>query len=119
MNPQLMWLLEIQDLRSKLRELEGESEIGALEREHFNVDPAEAVRQLGEKIGELEGQLEGAIRRRYDRIAGRFDRVVVPVINGVCYGCFTSIATAVAGEQSPDRQLKGCENCGRFIYILP
>ena len=119
MNPQLMSLLEIQDLRSKLRELEGEGAMGALEKEHFNVDPAEAVRQLAEKIEELAAQLEGPVRRRYHRVAGKLDRVVVPVINGVCYGCYTSIATATAGEQSPDRQLKGCENCGRFIYILP
>ena len=118
MDPQLMSLLEIQDLRSKLRELEGESEMGMLEREHFHVDPAEAVRQLTEKIHELEDQLAGPIRRRYDRIVGKLDRVVVPVIGGVCYGCYTSIATATAGEHSPERHLRGCENCGRIIYIL-
>ena len=118
MHPQLMTLLEIQDLRSKLRELEGESGIGALEEEHFNVDRNEAVDLLAAKIVELEEDLDAPTRRRYDRIVGKLDRVMVPVINGVCYGCFTSIATAWAGEQTPVRELKGCESCGRFIYIL-
>jgi predicted nucleic acid-binding Zn-ribbon protein len=118
-NPELMVLLEIQDLTSKMRELEVEPGIQELEREHFQVDAPDAVRQLSEKIHEMEDQLEPAVRRRYDRIVGRMERVVVPVINGVCYGCFTSIAVSVAAEHGPRMGLETCENCGRFIYVLP
>jgi predicted nucleic acid-binding Zn-ribbon protein len=41
------------------------------------------------------------------------------VIEGVCYGCFVSIATAKAGEDEPNKVLRTCETCGRFIYVLP
>lgn len=118
MNPDLMMLLEIQDLLSKRREL-AEEEFREMEREHFQVDAEEAVRQLSDKVGELERQLDPRIRRRYDRIVGRLDRVVVPVINGVCYGCFTSIAISTAAGHGQLRELQSCENCGRFIYVLP
>jgi len=119
MNDQLTTLLEIQDLRSKARELEGETELESLEEEHFNIDPAEAVRQLEDRIAGLEDELDARIRRRYDRVAGSLERVVVPVINGVCYGCFVSIATSVARDQDPNDAVQTCENCGRFLYILP
>ena len=111
-------LLEIQDLRSKRRELETETELEELEQEHFNIDPQEAIRQLDERIASLEDELDDPIRRRYDRVKRSVDRVVVPVINGVCYGCFVSIATAAAGEQDPNKTLHACENCGRFLYII-
>ena len=118
MNPNLMTLLEIQDLRSKIRELSDGDQLETLEQEHFNIDPEEAVAQLQERIESLERDLDDHIRRRYSRVAGTVNRVVVPVINGVCYGCFVSVATAVAGEQDPNRDVQSCENCGRFLYFL-
>ncbi|HSR41847.1 MAG TPA: hypothetical protein VLL48_06740, partial [Longimicrobiales bacterium] len=65
-----------------------------------------------------EDELEPRILGRYRRVKGSVDRVVVPVINGVCYGCFVSIATAVAVEQDPNESVQSCETCGRFIYIV-
>ena len=117
-NPQLMTLLEIQDLRSKVRELRNEGGLEALEQEHFHIDPAEAIGRLESRIGDLEDELAPGIRRRYERVKDSLDRVVVPVINGVCYGCFVSIATAVAGDQDPNETVRSCETCGRIIYIL-
>lgn len=113
-----MTLLEIQDLRSKTRELREEGALEELEQEHFNIDPAEAVQHLEERIAALEDELAPPVRQRYDRVKGTYDRVVVPVINGVCYGCFVSIATAVARDQDPNESMQGCETCGRFLYIL-
>ena len=116
MDAQLMTLLQIQDLRSQIKELQG-SEMGTLEQETFKVDPAEAVELLRQRVGELESQLDLGMRRRLERITARLDRVVAPVINGVCYGCFTSVATAVAAEHL-HQGVHTCETCGRFIYVV-
>lgn len=118
-HPQLRLLMELQDLRSQHRELE--SEVGAreVEKEHFHIDLDEAREQLDRKIGELEDALEPRVRSRYDRIVPHRDRAVVPVINGVCYGCFVSIPTATAGDREAYQDLQSCQHCGRFIYILP
>ena len=119
MNPQLTLLLEIQDLRGQARELRSEPQAEAVEEEHFELDVDDAVARLEEKVVELEEALDEPVRRRYRRVASSVDRAVVPVLNGVCYGCFMAIPTATAGEEDPNEALRSCENCGRFIYILP
>jgi hypothetical protein len=117
-NTELTLLLQIQDIRAKIKELQGESGLGVLEQKHFGIDPDEAAAQLEEHVAELEGQLSAPIRSRYGLIAGHLDRVVVPVIAGTCYGCFVSIPTATASEEAPNASLQVCEHCGRFLYIL-
>lgn len=118
MHPQLMLLMELQDLRSQHRELASEEGSGGVEREHFHIDVDRARDELQEKIHELEGALTPTVRSRYNQILPHRDRVVVPVINGVCYGCFVSIPTATVGDQDVHQELQGCESCGCFIYIL-
>lgn len=118
MHPQLQILMEIQDLRNQHRELTSGEATRAVEEEHFHIDLDEAREVLAEKIRDLEGELSPPVRRRYQQIAPHRDRVVVPVINGVCYGCFVSIPTATAGDQAVHEDLQNCENCGSFIYIL-
>jgi hypothetical protein len=119
MHPQLLLLLELQDLNAHYRELSAGTEMDAVESGHFNIDVSAASAELAEKIAQLEEALEPRIRSRYGRVKASLDRVVVPVINGVCYGCFVSIPTATAGEQDPNADLQGCQHCGRFIYIVP
>ncbi|TVR65126.1 MAG: hypothetical protein EA422_04875 [Gemmatimonadales bacterium] len=119
LNPQLSILLEIQDMRAQLRELGSAEGSAPMEQEHFNIDLDEAKQHLEEKIGEMVGELSPQIRARYNRIAPNRDRVVVPVIHGVCYGCFVSIPTATAGDQGVHQVVRTCENCGSFIYVKP
>ncbi len=120
LNPQLSILLEIQDMRAQLRELSsGEDGSAPMEEEHFNIDLDEARLHLQEKIDEMVAELSPQIRARYNRIAPNRDRVVVPVIHGVCYGCFVSIPTATAGDQGVHQVVRTCENCGSFIYVKP
>ena len=118
MDTQLVLLLEIQEVRAKTREFRAGSEFSELEQQHFGMDPAQAADALEAKAAELEGALDPKVRRRYELIAGRVDRVVVPVINGTCYGCFVSIPTARSGDAEANAHLQSCETCGRFIYVV-
>jgi len=113
---QLPLLLEIQDLRAKRRELSTPEGAAPLEALHFGIDAAEACLKLEGKITELEGALTSKVRQRYRKLIPQRDRVIVPVIDGICYGCFVSVPTStVRGDESGEPPT--CENCGRFLYL--
>jgi len=113
MHPQLMLLLEIQDLHLQRTELLEEP---AMEEAHFKLDPVVAAAALDEKIQELKGGLDLPLKTRCERGFPSLGRMVVPVIGGICYGCFVSIPTSRSGEVND--AVKTCESCGRFIYVL-
>jgi len=118
MNVQLEMLLEIQDLKAQRRDLEETSTEGVMEREVFHVSLDVALEELDRKIAEMEEGLDPRVRTRYQRLAGRRTRAVVPVINGTCYGCFVSIPTAVVSGADRNEDLRNCDSCGRFLYLI-
>lgn len=118
MHSQLEMLLEIQDMKTQRRELgetEGERQV---EEEVFQMQIEDAVAELGAKITEMEEALEPRVRTRYQRLAGKRARVVVPVVNGTCYGCFVKVPTARASDAARNEEIRFCENCGRFLYYV-
>lgn len=117
MHPQLELLLQIQDLKSQRREL-ADAENNQLEQQEFHIDVEQALTNLDAKIEEVKSCLEPRIRSRLDKIVGRQQRAIVPLINGTCYGCFTMLPTANLSNFSNRNQLHTCENCGRFLYSL-
>lgn len=86
MHPQMMLLLEIQDLYLQKTALLEEPGFHEVEEGHFNIDPREAAGALEEKIQELKEELDPAIKTRCERGLPALGRMVVPVIGGVCYG---------------------------------
>lgn len=115
MHPQLELLLEIQDLKSQVKDMEAAEESRELEREVFDVEPDEAIQQLQSKIEEMEKNLDAEVAGRYRLVSSRRGRAVVPVVNGVCYGCFMSMPTGVGPK---NEQVSWCENCGAFVYYV-
>lgn len=116
MHAQLEILLEIQDLRAQKRALEEEG-VRELESEVFDMPIEEALDKIDEKVEQLEDRLEPAAANRYRRLGGpEGARVVVPVVDGICYGCFMRVPTAWASDAERNQELEVCDNCGRFLY---
>ena len=118
MNSQLEMLLEIQDLKSQRKELEELSEEREVEEGVFAMHVDDALAELGKKIEEMEASLDPRVQSRYRRLVGRRGRAVVPVIRGTCYGCFVSVPTALASDADRNKELRYCESCGRFLYLI-
>lgn len=118
MHSQLEILLQIQDLKSQRRELaETDTAERRVEEEEFHIDIEEAIEQLSRRILEMEDELTPEVRSRYQRIASGRGRAVVPVLSGICYGCFVSIPTATASEGAHNDRIRHCDHCGRFLYM--
>jgi predicted nucleic acid-binding Zn-ribbon protein len=117
MHPHLETLLEIQDLKTQRRELQAAGD-RELQETVFNLSIDDALKELDAKITEMEESLPPLVRSRYQRIASRQPRAVVPVIRGTCYGCFVSVPTALASDAERNAELRSCQNCGRFLYLI-
>jgi predicted nucleic acid-binding Zn-ribbon protein len=112
LHPELEVLLEIQDLQTLRRDI-GAAEYAAA---GIPVDVDEFTARLAERITEREAQLSPRTQSVYRRIAKRHERVVAPVLNGVCYGCFVHVPTSKGHDKERNTELRTCESCGRFIY---
>lgn len=115
MHAQLELLLEIQDLQAQ-RDGLAEEALAEVESDVFEMRVQDAVNVLEEKVHELVERLDPQVRTRYRRLSSRGMRVVVPVLQGICYGCFMAVPTAWASETERNAQIDVCENCGRFLY---
>ena len=118
MHPQLEILLQLQDLKSQRRELRDAEAERDVEAQEFQLNLDEALAQLDEKITDIEAELTPQIRSRYQRVIKARGRAVVPVVNGTCYGCFVSVATSSGSNQGSNDQVRSCEHCGRFLYVV-
>lgn len=117
MHAQLELLLELQDLHTQKRSLSEEDHV-EIESGTFDIDIDSALTALDEKLVELEERLEPLVRDRYRDLVHAVQRAVVPVIAGICYGCFVAVPTAHASAARRNQTLGFCAHCGRFLYYV-
>ncbi len=113
MKKQLKDLVTLQELDALLNELD---EAQMREREEalgFTLGETDRLRAARAK---LASGLRPEILRRYETVRRRHARAVVPSNRGVCMGCFTRRATAMATAH--DEALEVCERCARILYRL-
>ncbi|UCF18421.1 MAG: hypothetical protein JSU87_10760 [Gemmatimonadota bacterium] len=119
MHPQLEILLELQDLKAQMLEMEkrdAEYSSREIEEDVFRISAEEAIVQLDTKIQEMEAGLDPDVAARYRLVSGRRPRgSVVPVVDGICYGCFVAMPTAMTRS---NETLRWCEGCGSFVYFV-
>ena len=118
MHAQLEVLMEIQDLKSQRAELQETSAEREVEQDVFGIRVEDALTELDAKIVEMEDKLDPQVRGRYVRLTGRRGRAVVPVIGGTCYGCFVVVPTALSTSADRNDELRYCDHCGRFLYVI-
>ena len=57
--------------------------------------------------------------RRYEAIAAKYERPLVPARKGVCFGCFVRFPTAQESALGESGEPTICESCGRLLYPIP
>lgn len=110
MDARIELLIALQDLLQLKRDLQDRS----YELIGFETGGESAI---DAEIENLRAEIDRAVLRRFDRIATKYDRPLVPVRNGVCYGCFVHYPTAKVAELGDAPTT--CESCGRLLYRIP
>ena len=113
MNPELQVLIALQDVLLLIRDAMDPSRKRAMGKLGFKMTNLDSLEQTR---SELENQLSPAILSEYSRARRRYGRIVAPVINGICYGCFVKIPSAIDAADDRNKVLYRCENCGMFLY---
>jgi len=108
-------LIRIHDLRVMKKEFENEETASKYKEIGFEINQVEMIQ---EAIDELVKKIDGNVFKIYMRIASKYDRPLVPTKDGICYGCFEAIPTAMATSLFKDSEIAKCSNCGRLLYDL-
>jgi len=112
LNATIERLIALQDLLQLKRDL-GDATYAAI---GFPTGGAESIEAVDAEIENLKSEIEPRILRRYERIAGKYERPLVPARKGTCYGCFVRFPTAQLSHVSDG--LVTCESCGRLLYEI-
>ncbi len=114
MHRQLELLVMLHDLDLLLRECKDEKK--RQEESELGFEMAEHHDELINARKTIIRQLDSEVLTRYEKLLGRYDRAVAPVIDGICYGCYMRMPTSVAIGKSRNEMIHVCGNCGRFLY---
>jgi predicted nucleic acid-binding Zn-ribbon protein len=74
---------------------------------------------IDDEIESLKAEIDPEMMRRYETIRRKYDRPLVPVRRGVCYGCFVKFPMARLAEMDEKGVPILCESCGRMLYQIP
>ncbi len=114
MPDQLDFLTTLQDLDTLIKETRDEARRTELESLGFTMDNIEP---LVTARGTLLAKIDPRWQRIYERLAEKYGRAVVPVVDKICLGCFQGVPPKFFSEVDADRPVKVCENCGRILYF--
>ena len=113
MNPQLEFLIMLQDLDLMISEL---SDVKAASQEKklgFNLEQHDT---LTKARADLALKVDGELRAHYHKLHERYKRAVVPVKNNTCLACFLKQPTQYSTEQM--EEIRTCDHCSRILYLL-
>jgi predicted nucleic acid-binding Zn-ribbon protein len=84
-----------------------------LRRAELAAEREAALREREQSASQIDRQL----RARYDRLRrARSTEVVVPLVNGSCGACHTSVPLNRRSQIKSGQVLDGCEVCGAILY---
>jgi predicted nucleic acid-binding Zn-ribbon protein len=84
-----------------------------LKRAELEAEREAALRDRERSASQIDRQL----RARYDRLRrARSTEVVVPLVNGSCGACHTSVPLNRRSQIKSGQVLDGCEVCGAILY---
>ena len=102
-----------------------EQDVASL-REHVEKEAAEVNAKVATLTAELDqdaggrkeiaDQVPPSLLKRYELIQGRRGIAVVPVVDGICKGCFMALPPQLNNILARFNSLESCPSCQRLLY---
>ena len=113
MKHELEYLVILNDIELMLDDL-GKGNDAIEEKLGFDVSRKEHLEEARDRT---RRKCDPNLLRRYDRIRNKYGKVIAPVFDGICYGCFQRLPTQLAQINRND-EILACPHCGRFRYFM-
>ncbi|HHS13793.1 MAG TPA: hypothetical protein ENN03_08535 [bacterium] len=107
---QLELLVLYQDISMMLLEAEQEEK-----KAGFKLKGRESLEKARDDLGK---RIETRLLRTFQRLNTRYIRVIAPVQDGTCLGCFARLPTSYEASGRSDQTIMTCEQCGRILYWI-
>jgi predicted nucleic acid-binding Zn-ribbon protein len=104
-------LVALQDLDHMIKEVEDGKTSAKFQEMGF---PMDGIEELKKARAQLTANIKPQLLNRYQRVSKNYERIVVPVINELCTGCFAKVPTSFRYEKNA---VMACESCGRILYF--
>jgi len=114
MNEQLQMLLILQDMDILIKEMRDNKVLAQEKKLGFSVNHLE---KLEKARGECTKKIDKEVLKHYEKLIVRYNRAIVPVRDGTCFGCFIKQAACLYFGGSDD--ILVCEHCSRLQFRLP
>lgn len=111
MDESVQKLAALQDVDLMIRDRKKDEDLG------FSTD---GLKTLEEARTKLAATIDPKALRLYERLAIRYDRPIVPVIENRCIGCSITVPTSrrLSGEDRRSATIVTCESCGRILFFV-
>lgn len=109
-NNQLELLVLYQDISMMLLEAENEEK-----KVGFKIKGRVSLEKARDDLGK---KIDNRLLRTFQRLNTRYVRVIAPVQDGICLGCFARLPTSYEAPGRSDREIMTCEQCGRILYWI-
>ncbi len=113
MNPQLEFLIMMQDLDLMLSELSDTKTANQEKKMGFTVEQHDTLVKARE---DLAAKVDKEVIAHYNKLHERYKRAIVPVKNNTCLACFLKQPTQFSTEQM--EEIRTCDHCSRILYLL-
>lgn len=78
----------------------------------------EQLKELTKERAEIVGRVDEDLLNRFERLfASKGDAAIVALEHEVCTGCHMKITAQTAHRVKGGREIVGCEQCGRILYV--
>jgi predicted nucleic acid-binding Zn-ribbon protein len=112
-NPQLEFLIMMQDLDLMISELSDTKTANQEKKMGFTVEQHDTLVKARD---DLAAKVDKELIVHYNKLHERYKRVVVPVKNNICLACFLKQPTQYSTELMDE--IRTCDHCSRILYLL-